>query len=254
MSPVDSAPDPARPRGPKVTGWTRQVVIALDRGIFAFSRHWLLTFNLFLALYVGLPFLAPVLMHLGWNLPAQVIYGLYGPLCNQLAHHSWFLFCQRSFYPAAIFQAYTGIDTNTSAGLLAARAFVGNAQMGYKVAICQRDVAIYGFMVLGGLVFGLPAVRRRARSLPWQAWFLVGIVPMAIDGFWQMFTNYPFPELFHFLSLLPVHESSPFDRTLTGALFGLTNLWLAYPYFEESMREARAELQDKLGRVKAPAA
>ena len=53
------------PKGPPVTGWTRTVVIVLDRGIYALSRHWLAAFNLFLALYLGLPFLAPVLMRIG---------------------------------------------------------------------------------------------------------------------------------------------------------------------------------------------
>jgi hypothetical protein len=118
------------PKSPPVTGWTRKVVIALDHGIFALAQHWLWAFNLVVALYVGVPFLAPVFMHLGWDAPARIIYLIYSPLCNQWAHHSWFLFGERTYYPSAIFQAYTGIDPNTYAGILAARAFVGNALMG----------------------------------------------------------------------------------------------------------------------------
>jgi uncharacterized membrane protein len=249
----DQYPAYPQQKGPKVTGLTRDIVIALDRGLFVFSRHWLLLFNLFILLYVGVPFLAPVFLRIGWQAPAQAIYTLYGPLCNQLGNHSWFLFGERSNYQSASFQAFTGIDPNTYAGLLAARAFVGNVQMGYKVAICERDVAIYGVMLLSGLIFGVPAVRRRLKPMPWWAWFLVGIVPMGIDGFWQMFTNFPYTTLVHFFSLLPYHESSLLDRSLTGGLFGLANAWLAYPYFEESMREAHAELKDKLARVDASA-
>ncbi len=250
MEPTSQFREPPRP---PVTGWSRRVVIAVDRGIYALSQHWLSAFNLFLAIYVGVPFLAPVFMRFGWEAPARLIYLLYSPLCNQWAHHSWFLFGERSYYPSAIFQAYTGIDPNTNAGILAARAFVGNVPMGYKVAICERDVAIYGTMLLCGLVYGLPAVRRRIGPLPWQAWFLVGIVPIGIDGFWQLFTNYPVTTAFPLFNLLPHHESSPFWRTLTGGLFGLANIWLAYPYFEASMREARAELTGKLTRVDAEA-
>jgi uncharacterized membrane protein len=239
------------PKGPPVTGWTRTVVIVLDRGIYALSRHWLAAFNLFLALYLGLPFLAPVLMRIGWVGPAQLIYAVYGPFCNQWAHHSWFLFGARSYYPSAILQAYTGIDPNTYAGLVAAKAFVGNPQMGYKVAICERDVAIYGAMLLGGVIYGVPLVRRRLGPLRWWAWILIGIFPIGIDGFWQLLTNYPYRDLLAFLSFLPYHESSPLDRTLTGGLFGLANFWLAYPYFEASMREAHTELKVKLTRVDA---
>ena len=248
--PTPSPTAPAR-SGPAVTGTTRQVVIALDRAIFVFSKHWLLAFNVFFTLYVGLPFLAPVCMWAGWEAAARVIYTLYSPLCNQFAPHAWFLFGARSFYPAAVFQAYTGIDSNTAAGLAAARAFVGNAALGYKVAICERDVAIYAMMLLGGLLFSLPPVRRHAGPLRWWAWLLIGIVPIGVDGFWQMFTTYPFTTLFHFLSWLPYHESTPLDRTLTGGLFGLANMWLAYPYFETSMREVQVEVKVKLARVGA---
>jgi hypothetical protein len=44
---------------------------------------------------------------------------------------------------------------------------------------------------------------------------------------------------FPFLSW-PARESTPILRTATGLLFGLANVWLAYPYVEESMGETRA--------------
>jgi len=242
---LDQLPNRPDPSGTKASGWGQSALSALDRGVSGFAAHWLLIFNVVMALYVGVPFLAPVFMRVGWEGPAKVIYALYGPFCNQWAHHSWFLFGQHSYYPAALFQAYTGIDPNTSAGLLAARAFVGNAQMGYKVAICERDVAIYGMMLLAGVTFSLPPLRRRVEPMRAWAWLLIGIIPIGIDGFWQLFTTFPYNTVFHFLSFLPYHESSPFARTLTGALFGLANIWLAYPYFEASMREARHDLKVK---------
>ncbi len=55
-------------------------------------------------------------------------------------------------------------------------------------------------------------------------------------------------------NLLPARESTPVLRSLTGALFGLANVWLAYPYVEESMREVRQNLEAKLARVDAPPA
>lgn len=230
-----------------VTGRTRTLVITLDRGILGFARHWLLFFNLFILTYVGLPFMAPVLMNSGHPSAANVIYTIYSPLCHQLGFRSWYLFGERSAYPRDIFQQYTGINPDD---LWAARAFRGNAQMGYKVAFCERDVAIYGGLFVAGLIYSLPFVRRRVGPLHWLAWLLIGIFPIALDGFSQLFSQFPY-NTFALFSWLPPRESTPFLRTLTGGLFGLANAWLAYPYVEESMREVWRDLEAKLARVDA---
>lgn len=242
MQPPSSAGDK-----PRVTGAARSVVLALDRGAAAFARHWLLVLNLFMAGYVGTPFLAPVLMKAGQPALAGVIYTVYSPLCHQLAYRSWFLFGEQSSYPRQEFQALTGIDPND---LWAARAFWGNPQMGYKVAFCERDVAIYGGLLLAGLVYGLPFVRGRLPALPWWAWVLIGLVPIGLDGFSQLFSQYPY-NLLPGLQLLPPRESTPLLRTLTGALFGVANAWLAYPHVEISMREVGQSAMEKLTRAGA---
>jgi uncharacterized membrane protein len=239
---------------PRVAGRTRDLVVALDRAIFAFSNHWLVAFNVFIAVYLGVPFLAPVFMKAGWVTPARVIYTIYSPMCHQLGYRSWYLFGERSNYSRYVFQAYTGIDPDTYDGFLASRAFEGNAQMGYKVALCERDVAIYGMMLLAGLIFSAPGLRQRLKPLRWWLWILIGLVPIGLDGFWQLFTNYPYITLLTFMKAFPYHESTAFLRSLTGALFGLANVWLAYPYFDQSMREAHDELKVKLARVDSRAA
>lgn len=229
----------------RVTGRTRDVVIALDRGILVFARHWLLVFNLFIFTYVGLPFLAPVLMNAGLAGPARVIYSIYWPLCHQLGYRSWYLFGEQAVYPRDVFSTYTGIDPNDIA---AAKTFLGDARMGYKVAFCQRDVAIYAAILLGGVGFGLPFVRGRLKPLHWLPWALIGLGPIGLDGFSQLFSQFPYNALAIF-SWLPTRESTPLLRTLTGGLFGLANVWLAYPYVEESMRDIWRELEAKLARV-----
>jgi uncharacterized membrane protein len=124
--------------------------------------------------------------------------------------------------------------------LTAARRFVGDEHLGYKVALCERDVAIYGGIFLGGLVFGL--IRSRLKPLPVWLWLLLGVLPIALDGGTQLLSAFDF---FSF----PVRESTPLLRTITGLLFGLMNVWLAYPYVEESMLETRAQVAAKLARV-----
>lgn len=215
--------------------------VPLNQGLLFFARHWLAIFNLIVFIFVGLPFGAPVLMRAGLETPAKVIYRIYSPLCHQLSFRSWFLFGEKAYYPLE----QAGIDTLSyehvsgvsSVDLRQARDFTGNEQIGYKVAFCQRDVAIYAGILLAGLFFGL--VRRRIRPLPIWIWFLLGIVPIALDGGTQLISNLP-------LLNFPVRETIPALRSITGALFGVVNVWLAYPYVEETMQETRTLVLSKL--------
>jgi uncharacterized membrane protein len=218
--------------------------VRLNRAVLFMARHWLVGLNLLVLLYVGLPFLAPTLMEVGAPRPAEWIYRAYSPLCHQLAFRSWFLFGEQPAYPRALagtnlvpFGQETGINESD---LYAARAFVGNPQVGYKVALCERDVAIYGGILLAGLAFAL--VRGKLKPLPIPLWVLFGIAPIALDGFSQLFSGLPFAPF----TLLPVRESTPLMRTLTGGLFGTMNVWMAYPYVEETMAETRALVAAKL--------
>lgn len=226
----------------------RQTALTLNKGLLFFASHWLAIFNLLVFLYVGLPFAAPALMKAGLDTPARLIYTAYSPFCHQLAFRSWFLFGEQPAYPRALagtdwktFSEATGIDEND---FWAARRFLGNDQVGYKVALCERDVAIYGGIFLAGLAFAL--VRHRLRPLPFWAWVLFGIVPIALDGGTQLVFGLPFLPF-------PPRESTPFLRTLTGALFGVMNVWLAYPHLEASMAETRAVIAAKLARAQREA-
>lgn len=229
------------------SGFEQRIALGVNRSILSFTRHWLAVFNLVVLVFVGLPFLAPALMKAGATGPARVIYTIYSPLCHQLAFRSWFLFGEQAAYPRQLagmpvtsYGEATGLDEYD---YLAAKQFVGNEQVGYKVAFCQRDIAIYAGILLGGLGFAL--VRGRLRPPSMMVWVLVGIVPLALDGFSQLLSAIPgFP--------FPPRESTPLLRTITGLLFGLSCVWLAYPHAEEAMAEARGELVTKLsGRDKS---
>lgn len=216
-----------------------------DRISFWLSKHYLLLINLFVLLYVGLPILAPALMKAGATLPAKALYAMYSPLCHQFGFRSFFLFGEQPYYPLAeaglsgvtTFEEATGIqglDDPMNITRFDARKFVGNETMGYKVALCERDVAIYGGMLLFGLLFGLTG--RRLPPLHWSLWLILGMGPIGLDGFSQLFSQFNWALLD---MLLPYRESTPFLRALTGAMFGISTAWFAYPYIEESMRETR---------------
>lgn len=235
----------------------RQRAIQTHRFMVRLSRNWLKILLVILGLYVALPFAAPTLMHLGASGPAQLLYTIYSPMCHQFAFRSWFLFGEQTAYPRAAsgtdltpFEVYASQDPTfqrvpdlyawTDDLLVLSREFVGNERMGYKVALCERDIAIYGTIFLAGLLF-VP-VRGRLRPVPIWLYLLLGLVPIGLDGFSQLLSNPPF-------ALWPLRESTPFFRTLTGALFGLMNAWLALPHLEQSMRETREEIQARLRRA-----
>ena len=217
--------------------WTKS-----DGASLWLSRHYLAIFNIVIFIYLAIPFLAPVLMKVGADAPAGVIYKAYSFVCHQLAFRSWFLFGEQAVYPRAeagiagvmSFQQATGMD---GGDLLAARAFVGNEQLGYKVALCERDVAIYGGILLFGILYAV--LNRRIKSIHWAIWIIFGILPIALDGVSQLISQPP-------ISLIPFRESTPMLRTLTGFLFGFLTAWFGYPFVEESMKENRKYLEAKL--------
>ena len=123
---------------------------------------------------------------------------------------------------------------------LKARSFKGNEDMGYKTALCERDVAIYATMLLAGLA--LRALRRRLRPAPIWLYLLLGLGPIGLDGFSQLLSYPPF-------EFWPVRETLPAYRVLTGALFGMMNVWLAFPYLEMSMRDTADAVGAKLAQA-----
>jgi uncharacterized membrane protein len=216
-----------------------------DRAMYWISRHYLALLNLLMLFYFGLPVLAPVLMKAGMTLPANVIYTVYKPLCHQFGFRSFFLFGEQPYYPLKeagvtgikTFEDITGfndIHDPTGVARLQAREFTGNEAVGFKMALCERDIAIYGSIFLFGILYGLTG--RRIKPLHWMLWILIGMGPIGLDGFSQLFSQMEWSWL---ESLLPYRESTPFLRVLTGTIFGLATAWFAYPAIEESMSETR---------------
>jgi len=77
---------------------------------------------------------------------------------------------------------------------------------------------------------------RRIKPLHWMLWILIGMGPIGLDGFSQLFSQIEWSWL---ASILPYRESTPFLRVFTGALFGFATAWFAYPAIDESMAETR---------------
>ena len=172
-----------------------------------------------------------LLMASGHDSAGKLIYRGFHFLCHQYPWRSWYLKGEQLYYPL-ISSEGSGIKSiEEASGMTLAeihpRTFYGNPQMGYKMAVCQRDAAIYGTMALFSLCFFLS--RNRIRRVDWKLWLIAGVLPMGIDGIWQMVSQ--------LIPGLPFRESTPFLRTLTGALFGFFTCWYLLPTLEGSLRE-----------------
>lgn len=246
-----------------VSGRTRAVVIGVDRFALWISTHWLSLLVFTSGVLVLLPFMAPVLLKLGAVGPAGIIYAFYGLLCHQLPQRSLFLFGSQPMYSLAEITAVWPLDD-----IFSLRQFVGNAEMGYKVAWSDRMMALYGSLWLGAILFALVRKRLRSPAVVW--WLLVGIVPLSLDGLlhmvndalaglsgagfrdnnaWlQALTANQLPAWFYAGDALGSFNSDM--RWLTGILFGLTTVWLLFPMLETAMRDLQAQTARQLERAR----
>jgi len=203
-------------RRERLERWTRRLTRWLTRLLHLISAHWLLLANLMLALYIGLPTLAPILEQTGHLRGANLLYLLFRPLCHQLPERSFFLFGPQAVY------SYEQLSALLQGAAVPQR-YTGAPGIGFKIAICQRDVGIYGAMLLAGLLFA--GLRHRLKPLPFKL-FLALSLPMAVDGTGQ---------------LLGLWTSTWGSRLLTGGLFGVACIWLAFPYVQQGMSEVHQE-------------
>lgn len=216
-------------------------------------RHWLTILNLFWVVYAGLPWLAPLLMHVGADGAGRVIYTLYRTQCHQMAQRSLFLFGQQPMYSLAELQAvWPG-----AIGLEGLRAVIGNEEMGWKVAWSERMVTMYAATFVFGLLFAL--VRQRLRPIP--VWlFILLLLPMALDGGTHLVSDLSgvgrgFRETNAWLSELTgnrlpasfyagdaLGSFNSWLRLLTGGLFGLGLVGFLYPRLEAVFRTWATEI------------
>ena len=69
-----------------------RVILAMNRAVYRFARHWLCFVNGFLFVYVAQLFLAPILVATGHRDWARPIYGFNGLFCHQNPDRSFSVF------------------------------------------------------------------------------------------------------------------------------------------------------------------
>jgi uncharacterized membrane protein len=212
------------------------------------AQKWIFVFAAVFGIYVWLPFLAPLFMYTGLTLPGMIIQKIYSTQCHQLPDRSFFLFGPQITYSLQQIQAAWQNTLDPSV----LRQFIGNPQMGWKVAWSDRMVAMYTSTWVMGLLWWV--FRRRIHPLP--LWGLILFwLPMALDGgthfisdllggmsagfrfdnaWLAALTGHTLPDWFYSGNALGSFNSDM--RLLTGILFGIGLVWFAFPILDESFR------------------
>jgi uncharacterized membrane protein len=201
-----------------------RVASSVDRLAGGIARNWLALACAAIVLFIGVPFLAPVFMEAGLEGPARLIYLIYRPTCHQLPDRSFFFFGPKHVYDVQELETAGAVPSGLDSFQRLLLRFPGNEELGYKVAICERDIGIYVGLVLGLVSFGLLDrwLRRRGKRFPKMPFWVYGltIVPIAVDGLSQ---------------LVGLRESNYVLRLVTGMIFGISSAWLFAPYVQSAM-------------------
>ena len=239
---------------PVITSAIPTHVTRLERLIYRISCRWIFVFSIILGLYVGLPFIAPLFMKLGWDIPARVIYFIYSFLCHQLPQRSFFLFGSKATYTLPEIQSVWQYTDN----LIVLRQFIGSPEIGWKVAWSDRMVSMFTSIWLFGLLWW--PLRRRLKPLAW--WGLVlFLLPMAVDGTSHLISDLAgigqgFRDSNTWLTAL-THSAFPTSfytgdawgsfnslmRLLTGVLFGLGIVWFGFPYLDDAFSQQAQSME-----------
>lgn len=232
-----------------------------ERFLLHLTQHWLTLFIVGWGVFVTLPWLAPVFMKIGATGLGNGIYFLYQFFCHQLPERSFFLFGAQPMYSL---QQVGTVWSKDSLEVL--RQFTGNAEFGWKVAYSDRMVSLYTGFWFAAIAFAF--LRRRVSPLPIWGFLLLSL-PMVIDGgthllsdlqagsnfgagfrdtnVWlAQLTSQAFPASFYAGDALGSFNS--WMRLLSGALFGMAAIWLAFPYVDAAFQQTREALAEKLKR------
>ncbi len=174
--------------GPRRQAFDRALVGTLEALDGWFRRHWLATANTVIGVFIGLAVVAPILRGFGLVGFDQAMLSTYHIFCAQTPTHSLYL-------------------------------------GGHQICLCERCMAIYSSLLLGGLLLALfRSLGRRVAPLDWR-WWIVAMLPMALDGGTQLFGW---------------RESNLGLRFLTGAIFGLATAWFGLPQIQDAALDAPA--------------
>jgi uncharacterized membrane protein len=160
-------------------------------------RNWLLFANGMVLIYGGVPWLSPIAHALGWHEIGSVIFLVYSFFCHQLPDRSFEF-------------------------------------LGYQVAYCHRETAMYTTLFFGGLLY-VP-LRNYIKPQPmWVCGLL--LLPMVLDG-----GSHLIGDLLR-IDFRGDDHLGTFNfwmRMLTGVLFAFAVILTIYPRLDRDLRHIQA--------------
>lgn len=94
-------------------------------------------------------------------------------------------------------------------------------ELGYKMPVCSRDIAIYGAMLIAAIIY--PFMRKLDdKNVPPTIYLLLALVPIGLDGGLQLLSELG-------IRVFGAYESTNLIRTVTGAIAGFALPFYIFP-------------------------
>ncbi|MBS3067822.1 DUF2085 domain-containing protein [Candidatus Micrarchaeota archaeon] len=94
-------------------------------------------------------------------------------------------------------------------------------EVGYKMPVCSRDIAIYGAMLIAAVIY--PFMRKLDdKNVPPSMYLLLALVPIGLDGGLQLLSELG-------IQMFGAYESTNLIRMVTGAIAGFELPFYIFP-------------------------
>ena len=193
---------------------------------------------LFLFLFLLVSILPAVFMVTGNEKIAKSIHSVYRVSCHQRVERSIFLFGIEgpvNFYTLEELK-FLGVIPERNPKVPPAHAedifgypYLGDEVVGYKTALCIRDLSIYSAILITGAIYILWAKKnKKVVKFDWKL-ILILMIPMMVDGTFQLIA-----EIFRWEWVPDAYFANNLKRIITGAMFGIGFALLIFPNLMES--------------------
>ncbi len=245
-----------------VSPTTRSIIKGVDSVALFIVKHWLALFLIVYGAWVWAPFLAPFFMENGMTGAGNGLYFIYSFFCHQLPERSLFFYGTQTMYSLEQIGQVWSTENQ-----LVLRQFVGNPEMGWKMAWSDRMISTYGGVWLGGVLWAI--FGKRVPRLSLVVWVALGVLPLGLDGFTHMvndivagssgqgfrdtndwlrvITLNAFSNEFYYGNMLGSFNS--WARWITGILFGVTTVFAIFPILKNAMLDTQQDLEHQLARI-----
>lgn len=208
----------------------------------------------FIFLYLLGSFIPAIAFNNGNEQLGRRVNSVYRFFCHQRVERSLFIFAgesEDSFYSANFYSVeylqeeevipyYNPYVPDRFSKTVFGYPYVGNEVVGYKTAICIRDLAIYIALLFTGILYMAYSRKNGGKIYKFSFKFcLMLMLPMAVDVLIQILG-----QIFDWSFVTDAYINSIIKRIITGALFGIGFSLFIFPNLQDSLDDKK-ELNDK---------